>query len=304
VFVGHSVLAFALAAMVSHRLGVSRRPALLAGLVAGLFAAVPDVDVAYALAGVGGALAGGSDLVAGFWGASAVTHRGVTHSLLVAVPAVAAFAGWPDRRLATPLAVGIVALAAAASGPLTGAVAALFVVAGLAVGRLSGRWFPPQTTAALAAVGLLSHPFGDLLTGDPPAMAFPLAAGLLDGRVAPFADPTLNLLLAFGAELATLWVGAWAVARVQGWSLRAHVDRRAALGVGYAGATLVLPAPTMEVAYPFVFSVLAVGTVGATGWRSWTRAPRRSALLGAAATALAAVTVAGTAYTVAYLLAG
>jgi membrane-bound metal-dependent hydrolase YbcI (DUF457 family) len=303
VFVGHALLAFGLVALLVGRRWPRER-ALRAGLVAALFATVPDVDVVYALVGVAGSLDGGS-AVEGFWAASTVTHRGATHALPVGVVAAAAFAGWPDRRLAGPLLAGLGALALLLVGPLAGLVVGLFAVAGLAVGGVAGRWFEARTAAALAAAGLLTHPFGDLLTGEPPGLLFPFDVTVVAGRVEPFADPTLNLLAAFGVELGALWVGVWALGRLAGWRPRETVHPRAVAGVGYAGAVLLVPSPTVDAAYQFVFGVLAVGavTAGPTPWldrwgSEWTT------LYGAVMTALAAVTLAGGAYAAAYLLTG
>lgn len=305
-FIGHSVLAFALAASVATRRGWSASRTLRAGAVAGLFGAVPDIDIVYAVVGLLAAVGGDlGALVAGFWEASTVTHRGVTHSVLVAGPAAAAFAGWPDPRLSWPLAAGIVALALVVSGPLAAVTATLFVAAGLAVGIIAAVAFDRQTTALLAAVGLGTAPFGDLLTGEPPPLLYPLDVTLLEERVSLFVDPTLNLLVAFGVELGVLWLGLAVFAGVIGRRLSAQVGRRALLGVGYGAAVLAVPAPTIDVAYRFVFSVLAVGVVGVTtpGWGRWLRGGReRPSVLATAATALAAVTVAAAAYTVAYLL--
>lgn len=305
-FIGHSVLAFAIVGSVASRRGWSASRALQAGAVAGLFGAIPDVDIVYALVGLGAAVGGDvGALVAGFWEASTVTHRGVTHSVLLAGPAAAAFAGWPDRRLAGPLAAGIVALALVVSGPLSALTAALFVVAGLSVGGLAGEVFDRRTTFLLAAVGVGTAPFGDLLTGEPPVLFYPLEVVFVGERISPFVDPTLNLLVAFAAELAVLWIGLLTLLDLCDWRLRTHVGRRAILGVGYAAAVVVLPAPTVDSSYQFVFSVLAVGIVGVTTprWWRWARTRRgRPPILDAVATALAAVTVATGAYTTAYLL--
>lgn len=317
VFVGHALLAFALAATFARSRGRERRRAIAFGAVAGLFATVPDVDMAYALVGLFEAVTGDhSGVLAAterFWGASTATHRGVTHSLLVAVPAAVAFA--LRGRIGTGLALGLVAGTAVAAGPLTAAMAALFCLGGLAIGRLGAEaGLPRATVFGAALVGLLSHPFGDLFTGEPPAMLWPLAWTPIDARVAPFGDPTLNLLLAFGVELLALWAGLAVLVRLSGTSVGGLVDGRASVGAAYAGAALVLTPPTMAVSYHFVLSVLAAGLAGAVpvparvrnrGLRRgrWTGSSDHSRLSGVA-TGLAAITVAVLAYTVAYLLLG
>ncbi|MFT4946908.1 MAG: hypothetical protein ACI8TL_001146, partial [Natronomonas sp.] len=47
-FIGHALLAFALAALVAQWRGWRSRQALAVGVAAGAFAALPDVDVLYA----------------------------------------------------------------------------------------------------------------------------------------------------------------------------------------------------------------------------------------------------------------
>jgi hypothetical protein len=80
--------------------------------------------------------------------------------------------------------------------------------------------------------------------------------------------------------------------------VRTLVRPRAALGAGYAAAVFAVPAPTLHVSWPFVFSVLGVGVIGAPVGRSGLYRTRWRPV----ATALAAVTVAAVAYTVAYRL--
>jgi len=162
----------------------------------------------------------------------------------------------------------------------------------------------------MASIGLLSHPFGDLFTGEPPAMLYPLDATLFAGRVTLHPDPTLHLLGAFAVELATIWLAAYAVFALTDRRVRDHLSPRAGLGAGYAMAALAIPAPTLSTSYPFVFSILplaSVGVVGATRrpdgrFRLDRFRPALSDWPTALATGLAAVTLAAAGYTIAYLL--
>lgn len=302
-FVGHATAAFGIVALLALQTGVSRRRALALAAVAGLFAAAPDVDMAYALVGLVGVdptqpLAAAN----AFWGASTAVHRGVTHSLVVALPAAAAFALAPTHRtLAAGGLAALVAVAAVVSGPLAAAVLALFALAGWVVARFGHAvGVRGRSLLAVAVFGLASHPFGDLLTGDPPALLYPLDAALLGERVTLTADPTLQVLGAFGVELAAVWLGVLGALALADRRLGAFVDYRAVAGAGYALAVLAVPAPTLDASYQFVFSVLAVGTVGVAPKPT---APRTLPSVPAAAlTGLAAVTVAGVAYTAAYLV--
>jgi membrane-bound metal-dependent hydrolase YbcI (DUF457 family) len=336
VFVGHALLAFALVAGFLIRTGASRERALALGAVAGAFAAVPDVDIAYALVGVAGA-DGGSPLAlaAAFWSTGNLVHRAVTHSLVVApvaAVAVAALAtGVRGRRVGLVAGIGILValtvVAGVASGPLGAAVMALFGLALATVAVLGVRraHIAPRTAFATALVGLVSHPFGDLFTGQPPELLYPLDATLLVGRVTLHADPTLHLLGAFGVELATVWLAFAVVGRSADRRILPDLGPRAGLGAGYAALLPVLPAPTLDLSYPFVFTILAVGalgviprvergigTVSALRRRSGRlRPPRRNDGLaglrgrtppttGTVGTGLAAVTVAWVAYASAY----
>jgi hypothetical protein len=231
----------------------------------------------------------------------------VTHSLVLGAVTAVGFAAWRGRGDPRLLALAAIALGGTVGGVafvggLTAVVVlAVFLVGGLGVVKVAHTaGFGPGVVLATAALGLLSHPFGDLLTGSPPRFLYPVDATLVAERVTLSGDPTLHLLGAFFAELATLWLGLVVLARLRGWQLRPRIAPRAGLGIGYAGAVFALPAPTLELSWPFVFSVLGVGLVGVpvrareeTG-RTWF----------AITTALTAVTVAALAYTSAYLVVG
>lgn len=311
-FVGHGFVAFALAAGLAHAAGWSRERALTVGVLAGLFGLAPDVDMAYALVGLLGAdTAMGA--ATGFWSASTVVHRVVTHSFLVAAGAALAAGALatPDRRVralgGAALAV-LVAVAALATGALGAGVMALFVaaVALLAVGG-SRLGVTAREVGVAAAVGLLAHPPGDLLTGEPPAFLYPLDATLVAARPDLFADPTLNLLAPLFLELATFWLALAVYLWVSDGlpTLRAHLRGRAALGLGFAGVAVLLPPPTLDVSYHFVFPLVGVGLLTAAPWpvvEVSSLGDLRDQPFAVAATGLTAVTLAALAYTGAYLL--
>jgi membrane-bound metal-dependent hydrolase YbcI (DUF457 family) len=302
-FLGHAALAFAVAAFLATATGVRRDRALAFGLTAGLFAAVPDVDMAYALTG----LTATGDVVAiteSFWAASTLVHRAITHSLVVAVPAAVAFvlaAGdRRDRAVSGLLLAALVGVSTAVSGWLGGAIMLLFGGAGSLVGHWSARYgFDRRTTLGLAVLGLASHPFGDVFTGEPPRLLYPLNMTVFDGRIALHGDPTLHLLGAFAIELAAIWLAVLAFHRVSGVPLQRHVNARAAIGVAYGLAVFVIPPPTLDVSYQFVFSVLAVGVVGAVPHPVRRRLPDVPT---AVVTGLAATSLAGFGYALAYVL--
>jgi hypothetical protein len=312
-FVGHGLVAFAIAASVAAHRGWSSERALAIGLVAGLFATLPDVDMLYAVGGLVGSLEGVFAASDAFWAAAGEVHRSATHSLAVGAVAAAGFGAWRGRSdwrlrvVAVGALAGVAAAGAAVSGPVTGAVLAAFVLGGLGITFFAGHLgFGTGAVFAAATLGLLTHPFGDLLTGQPPLFLYPLDLAVVGGRMTLHADPTIHLLGAFAVELATIWLALFVLARLRGLSLGAHVRPRAVLGASYAAAILAVPAPTLEVASPFVFSVLAVGALGVplraadlVDDRSW-----GATALVAVTTALTAVSLAALAYATVYLLVG
>ncbi|WP_126664629.1 metal-dependent hydrolase [Haloterrigena salifodinae] len=323
-FVGHALLAFAVAALVADWRGWERRPALIVGAVAGAFAAIPDIDVAYALVGllrwqVADGVLGASTA---FWDASRAVHRSATHSLVfgaIAAPAFGLLAvrGRSDRARAArtgalAILAALVAVAFLADGPLTAVVVVLFAASGVLVARSVARrtTLSPSTVTVAALWGLWSHPWGDLVTGSPPDWFFPFDSPVLESRVVLHPDPTLHLLGAFAIELAAIWLAVAVVCRLTDRSILASVDRRAGVGVAYGLAALAVAPPTLDVSYHFVFSILGVGLCCGVvrGGNSMPvrrlrgrQLPRTESTLEVSLTALAAVTVALAAYAAVYL---
>jgi membrane-bound metal-dependent hydrolase YbcI (DUF457 family) len=315
-FVGHAALAFAVVAWLAAA-RADRRTALTLGLVAAAFATIPDLDILYAPVGLLGAQLDALALASAFWSTSTLVHRGVTHSLVlsavVAAVALACFLGVRGRRRSASVAVIAGTLVAAGvaldAGTLAGGVTLVFVGSALVLAAVVARrtTLSPRAFVAAAAFGLLSHPFGDVFTGSPPAFLYPFETVLLAERVTLAGDPTLHLLGAFAVELFAIWLAVLVfVGRVPGvpGRFRGFVRPRVAVAAVYATAVFVLPPPTLDYSYPFVFSVVAVGAVGAiprvqfVGDRRVTVPDRVSV----AVTALSAVSVAWAAYTAAYLV--
>lgn len=303
-FIGHGLLAFALVGLVCRRYGVRPRRALAVGVVAGLFATAPDVDILYGPIGLLGGFSGVADAVDTFWATGNVVHRGPTHSLLVGGAAASGFGLLARRsRLARGMGlgvlVGLVVLTASVSGGLDAAIVTAFVLVGLAVVAVARRLdLSPRAIYLTALAGLLSHPFGDLLTGTPPNFLYPLDVVPFAERLSLHGDGTIHLLASFALELAIIWVAILVYFELTGRSFGANVDRRAVLGAGYGAAVFVLPAPTVDAASPFVLSVLSLGLVGAIP----TRRSFRPALARVVATGLTTVTLAAAAFTAIYLV--
>jgi len=317
--VGHAALAFAIAASVAAVRGWSRERVLAVGLVAAGFAVAPDADMVYALTGLTGEVTGAMDAATDFWGASTLVHRSITHSLVLALPAGLAFAAWtvrgPRRSIALPgalvLSATLIVVAAIYSGFLGVIVTLAFVATGLFVATFARylTTLTPVQVLGTAWLGLLSHPWGDLFTGEPPAFLYPLDATLVASRVELHPDPTMHLLALFGVELATLWLAIGVLETQVERPLIGTVERKAWLGLGYAAATTILPPPTVDFSYHFVFSILGVGTLlGAPRFQGWLvalaryRRLDRDRITTAAITGLAAVSLAWFGYAVGYLL--
>ncbi|WP_135661830.1 metal-dependent hydrolase [Halorhabdus rudnickae] len=309
-FVGHAFLAFGLATILARRFGSEAGPSIISGriplryavavgLAAALFASLPDIDVVHAAFQVV-SLPDGSTAFDHFWAATSDRHRTTTHSLLVAVVASLGFALWAVRRWMGWLALsGIVLFAAVADGPVGGTVMVLFATFGVVVATVADEvGLSPREIFGASLLGLVVHPFTDLLTGEPPAFFAPLDIVPIANRVEPFVDPTSNLLLAFGTELAVIWFGLVVAVAALGIDPRRHVHVGAVLGVVYAPMAFVLNGASVDNAVPFVATILPVGLTGVISRdRPWTITGGLTFVL----TGLAAITLALFAFAVAYV---
>lgn len=266
--VGHAALAFALGAWLADWAGADAGKALLIGVAAGGFATVPDADMGYAFVGV--LTAGTTDpsvLLNSFWDAGLTVHRGMTHSLVVGLFSAVAFGLFAGKSLSRAAGVALLGGAVIVTGVLVGflegGVMASFVVAGGAVTLIARRaGLDQQTVFGAALIGLLTHPFGDLFTGTAPTLLYPFDVRFLPTRVTLSADPTIHLIGAFALELATIWFAIIVYTRLRGQPLGDRIHPTAAAGAVYAGVVLFIPPPTLDVSYHFVYSVLAVSSIG------------------------------------------
>lgn len=336
-FVGHGLLALALVSTAAAWRGMGSRRALTLGLVAAGFATLPDFDVLYPLlATLAGAGSTGA-LADDFWRLSTTVHRGATHSLVVSLWTAVGVALWTvrggfaresdtstargtpstpglwdaraslvaTRTAAVGLLGGLVLTVGLVVGALPAATVGVMAVGAVAIATLATRAdLGAREVGVAAVVGLSSHPFGDLFTGQPPPFLFPLdavvpiQAPVVGSRIALHADPTLHLVGAFLAELATIWLAIAVVTLLLDRRPWRHVRPRALAGVGFAVAVLAIPAPSLSAATGFVAGALAVGVVGVP----LRRRPSTDHCWDAAWTALVAVTLGVTSYGVAYAL--
>lgn len=318
-YLGHALLAFTLVAFVAHGVGLKRTRAIGIGVLAGAFAFVPDIDTVYTAYVV--IQAGPEQLFPTpkyVWtDESWVVHRALTHSLLVGATATGAvwLSAASARRLKyatwTRLGFGI-----ASSGILGGliwlgfsldgwpgvATITLYLVfAGVLTGVALRYPFDPNHIAGAAAVGLLTHPFGDVFMGRPPIFIYPVGREPIFETVTLAPDATINLVGLVLLEVFLAWCAVWVLSRIQGWPIRTRIDPLALVGLGFALAVPVIRPPTLEVAYHFMFATIATGVVVGVGAR-FTRRGSQQSLGDFLITALAAVTLATLAYLGVYLV--
>jgi hypothetical protein len=150
-----------------------------------------------------------------------------------------------------------------ASGPVGGGVVAAFVLVGLVITEFARAKseLSPAVIGLAATTGIASHPWGDLFTGEPPVLFYPLELSVLSERLVLHSDPTLHLLGAFALELGVVALAVGVVAQQAGYRPRRLVDRRALIGTVYGASAVVMAPPTIHLSYQFVGSILAVGGV-------------------------------------------
>ncbi|MFB6201811.1 MAG: metal-dependent hydrolase [Halorhabdus sp.] len=309
-FVGHAFLAFGLATLLARRVQPEDRPSAIPGriplsypvaigLAAAAFASLPDVDIVHAAFQVV-SLPAESTAVDHFWAAATERHRTITHSLVVALLGSGGFALWMVHRWIGWIALSaLVLLATVAGGPVGGAVMLTFVILGVVVATIAAAFdVSPRAIFGAAALGLSVHPFTDLLTGQPPEFFAPWAFMPIATRIRPFGDPTTNLLVAFGTELAVIWFGLGVGVVALGVNPRRHVHPEAALGVVYAPMALILDGASVDNAVPFVATILPLGLLGLVSReRPWTITGGITVVL----TGLAAITLAWLAFALVYV---
>ncbi|APE94816.1 metal-dependent hydrolase [Halodesulfurarchaeum formicicum] len=312
-FVGHEFLALAAGIALARAAGLRADSALAVGLVAGVSAALPDLDVLVAVVGAAGALAELS--VAGweqFWVASEGIHRGVTHTLIaggsaavvLAASAVGQRAARQGRRgeLAGAIAVGVGTVVAVLAFlgpavPRTGWLGySLMLLGAIVVGGVVGSrtilgWRPVLGASLL---GLLSHPFGDVFMASPPQACYPLGP-FMTAPIRLAADPTLNLLRIALVELGAVWIGLFAVTRVRDLNIVRAIDRLALAGLTFPLFMTLLPTPTMAAAHWLGFPLVPFALLGLAPLRDSER-PAEERIYRSIATGTATLTLGLLAY--------
>lgn len=263
---GHVSLAFVIAALLAYRWGVEARRCLTLGVFAAAFTLLPDVDIIFAWKEIAVILTSGlSGFVDSFWAASGEFHRGATHTLLALILSFAGFYTYYKKNI-NSLAFGIVSASAvyglAAGGLMGSMVMAVFAALGLKLTDISRERIEAREFLLVAGTGLLTHPFGDVFTGNPPDFLFPLDMVLLESRVVLNADPVLNLLSVFLLEIFLLLAAVLVTVEISDEELFSLASPLALLGLLYMPFYYVIPEPTLSVSYHFVFSSVGLAIAG------------------------------------------
>lgn len=317
--IGHAAAAFAIIGGLATVHSRTQSETLALAITAAVFATLPDIDVLYPLYLI--VVTDGLSLqvpATAFWTTINAFHRRVTHSFVIHA-VIAAELGALAVLLAPPrsqaiqwrtITVGSAILSGATIGSLvlresiTGAVmfsilALTAAIIFLTIVRYTS--VSPYILAVIAVVSLVSHPVGDLFTGTPPPLFYPLLPTVAPTRISLVADPTLNLLGVFLIEVALLGAAVIVYCQLTGQTVTRW--RTPAFIAGFTAAVLstMFPPPTLDAAYYFV-GVTGGTAVGAAVYRWWQRPTQRGTSLPASIlTGTMTLIVAGIVYAVIYL---
>jgi len=319
-FIGHAFLALALGLLVGRLAGFSDRSVLVLGLVAAGSAVLPDLDLLVSLGSVAGVLT--DSMIGsweGYWSVSNQIHRDVSHTLIGgtgtalalagAAVWVRAFAAGQRGRMGGGIGIGLLGiflplLLLGSSVDAVGWIGFSFVLIGAIVfGAFVASRTDLGTNAILggALLGQWLHPFTDIFLGQPPAMFYPFESQILAESVVLASDPTISLLGVTMAELTAVWIGVIAISRVQGYKVRALINRFAAIGVAFPLVMLALPRPTMADAHWLGFPLAPFGLAGLAPLLTEGRS-QPDWILRSVTTGLASITLATVSYGLALLV--
>ncbi|WP_256301175.1 metal-dependent hydrolase [Haloarchaeobius salinus] len=316
-YVGHGLLAFALGGLLGSYVGATKRESLVLAAVAGGFGMVPDIDTVYTLyVALNARPENLFPVTESLWGHtdSWKIHRKLTHSLVVGVLGtlyvgllgyVSEATSEPSRLLALSVpTVGLFAVGYLTHDRLGLGLLVLYLVGLTVVGSLAfSQGVPPVLNGAAAAIGLLTHPFGDFFMGIPPTLLYPLTDAGPSSKLAVAADPTVNLVSLFLIEVLLAWFALWTICHVHDRRVAEFVSPLAALGVLFAATVPYIEPPTLQYAYRFAGGVILLGlAVGLLLRQLTVRSSRWEQRMTGLSTALATVSVALLAWLGGYVL--
>lgn len=266
VIIGHLAVAFILVS-ISYLFASkkSNEAILVIASIAAVFSLVPDIDILLPLAISSNSITSPEAVVSNFWAASTQYHRGVTHSLLTTLSgsifAVGSFYRDSVSKLFFSFSIVISLIGAVFSAQLF--VLGIFWLSVVTISIFIRRntSLSLRDIAVSSSIGLLSHPFGDIFTGEPPAFLYPFNLSFIETRVTFASEPTTHFFILFFIELA-LSLAAIAIF----YKLKYGVAFRP-IGIKPASSFILaipflffLPLPTVDSNYwPTVIAVLLSG---------------------------------------------
>lgn len=263
--IGHFLLAFTIVAAVATVLGYSKDKAFYLAIFAGFFAVIPDVDMLYGAKGLVVALESGLNGFPGtFWNVSNRVHRGLSHSIVTGLVAALGFTAYlvRSKKSTAVTATGLLVTSAFIFEDIIGAAVMLaFSLIGLKLVETAQDYINSREFFAVAATGLVSHPFGDVFTGTPPELLFPLVDNTGLSKVVLSQDPVLNLLSIFGLEIFLGLTSLILALHLKDVPIKKSISPLVAAGGLYGFAFYLIPAPTLAASYSFVFSILGFSAV-------------------------------------------
>lgn len=264
--VGHAAIGFLLvtgvAALADHR-----HPVAL-GLVAALAAMTPDVDIITGMLGVLHASFSLHGVSTSFAAAADLGHRGITHTLVAAVAGGLAAGVVTCRSSRTRRVAGlgllVVGLGSLQPGALGLLVAATFIgtCTLLAIAARRRLSLSKRAVALAIGAGVVSHPFGDVLAGDPPRFFAPFSNALLLPELTLYPETTLETTLQLlSVEIGLLWASLLLASVLTGFSLRAWLGLAVGGGVALLVRGVLTGWPYYEVALLFGGVIVGVAIV-------------------------------------------
>ncbi len=318
-YLGHAFLAFALTLTIGHFLNIDDRHLPVLGGVAAGYGTLPDVDlwrtIYVYLQSRPTSLFPTQVYV---WEHSWVVHRTATHSLIIATITIILIAiythtrhhdGWQKAggdAATIVIAGGLIWHELQAGGTPAGVTMTVFLTGALLLAHFGLQYaVTPWETAGVAAVGLLTHPFGEYWMGNPPPLLYPLSTDPPIGEIFLAADPVVHFLTAITIELALLWTCIILTTQTTPTTIEIQnsISPLAAIGITALAfsSILAIPPPTFAEAYQFTttLSLLATTTALTIIIPTW---PDKASLNRGGLTALATFTIGTITYTLTYLL--
>lgn len=181
----------------------------------GCFAAIlPDIDIVFPLVSVLSlSTLSVEQISTQFWASSEIYHRAATHSIIIlwSLLGIAGLSLFLQEYVSKNTIVAILGITVCFT------IALLFLPIGLPIKILlvtivlavntaytyTNEILSKQELVATFSVGFFIHPFGDMFTGTPPEVFYPLTPPITLTRVT-FVEPTLHFILVFLVEVGSI----------------------------------------------------------------------------------------------------